>query len=167
MRAVSNPTGLGRPAVNQPRIPKGDVLGTYDSYAAAQEVVDHLAKADFDVEHLSIVGSDLKSVERVTGRGSWGRAALGGALSGIWLGLFFGLLYVLFLPNALFFVLLFAMLIGAGFGILFGLVTYAITRRNRDFSSTQQIIVSSYQVIIDPEFTAKAQQVLAQQPAQD
>ena len=161
MTAMTNPTGFGRPAPNQPSIPKGDVLGTYDSYPAAQAVVDRLAKADFDVQHITIIGSDLKSVERVTGRLSWGRAALGGGLSGIWLGLFFGLLYVLFLPNALLTVLLFAMLIGAGFGILFGIVTYAITRRNRDFSSTQQIVVSSYQVIIDPEFTAKAQAVLA------
>lgn len=161
MTSVTNPTGFGRPNVG-PAIPKGDVLGTYESYADAQRVIDRLAKAEFDVQHLSIVGSDLKSVERVTGRLSWGRAALGGAVSGAWLGLFFGLLYILFFINANLLFILWAMLIGAGFGILFGIVTYAITRRYRDFSSTQQLVVTSYQVIIDPEFTAKAQAVLAQ-----
>lgn len=137
------------------------MLGTYDSYADAQRVIDRLAKAEFEVQHISIVGSDLKSVERVTGRLSWGRAALGGAVSGAWLGLFFGLLYVLFFPGVNLLVALWAILIGAAFGILFGIVTYAITRRYRDFSSTQQLVVTSYQVIIDPEFTAKAQEVLA------
>lgn len=158
---MTNSQGFARNQLLQPTIPKGDVLGTYDTYAEAQRVIDRLAKAEFDVQHLSIVGSGLKSVERVTGRLSWGRAALGGAVTGIWLGLFFGLLWLLFLAVTPLFVL-WAALIGAGFGILFGIVTYAITRRYRDFSSTQQLVVTSYEVIIDPEFTAKAQAVLSQ-----
>ena len=43
-----------------PTLPKGDVLGTYDSYLDAQTVVDKLAKAEFPVKQVSIVGSDLK-----------------------------------------------------------------------------------------------------------
>lgn len=159
---MTNTPGFGRRPLAQPAIPKGDVLGTYDSYLEAQHVIDRLAKAEFDVQHLSIVGSDLKSVERVTGRLNWGRAALGGAVSGAWIGLFFGLLSILFVLTTNFAFVLAAMLIGAGFGVLFGIVTYAITRRNRDFTSTQQLVVTSYQVIIDPEFTARAQAVLAE-----
>ena len=89
-------------------------------------------------------------------------------MSGAWLGLFVGLLWFIFFvgSNPLF--ILWAMLIGAGFGILFGIVTYAITRRYRDFSSTQQLVVTSYQVIIDPDWTAKAQAVLSQpEPEKD
>lgn len=157
---MTNPTGFGRPGLIQPSIPKGDVLGTYDTYKEAQDVIDHLSKLDFDLKHLSIVGSDLKTVERVTGKLNWGKAALGGAASGAWLGLFFGLVIFLFSITLNLAVVLGAMLIGAAFGALFGIVSYAITRRNRDFTSYQQVVVSSYQVIIDPEFTARAQEAL-------
>ena len=158
---VTNPTGFGRPGLIQPSIPKGDVLGTYETYKEAQDVIDHLSKLDFDLKHLSIVGSDLKTVERVTGKLNWGKAALGGAASGAWLGLFFGLVIFLFSITVNLAIVFGAMLIGAAFGALFGIVGYAVTRRNRDFTSTQQVVVSSYQVIIDPEFTARANEALA------
>ena len=71
-------------------------LATYDDYAAAQRSVDYLSDQKFPVEHLMIVGTDLKRVERITGRLTTGRVALGGALSGLWLGLFVGLIFTLF-----------------------------------------------------------------------
>ena len=43
-----------------------------------------------------IVGTDLKQVERITGRLTTGKVALGGALSGLWLGLFVGVIFSLF-----------------------------------------------------------------------
>lgn len=160
---VSNQTALrGRAA--QPSIPKGDVLGTYDTYLEAQGVVDRLAKADFDVAHLSIVGNDLKTVERVTGKLTWGRAAGAGAASGAWFGVFFGLLLLVFGFTTNYGVALAALLIGAAFGIVFGLVGYAFSRRNRDFTSTHQVLASNYQIIIDPNLTAQAQQVLMSTP---
>src|SRR5918998_1203998 len=60
-------------------------LGSYPDYAQAQAVVDHLSDAGFPVETVSIVGADLRLVERVTGRVTRGRAALAGALSTGWL----------------------------------------------------------------------------------
>ena len=59
-----------------------------------------------------------------------------------------------------------ALLIGAGFGMIFGIVSYAINRRRRDFTSTHQVIASNYQIVIAPELTAKAQAVLQQHPAE-
>lgn len=159
---MSNQSLFGRRAPVTPSIPKGDVLGTYDTYLEAQGVVDRLSKADFDVAHLSIVGNDLKTVERVTGKLTYGRAALAGAASGAWLGLFFGLVFTLFTPPTpqSFGFVGAALLIGAGFGGIFGIVGYAVSRRSRDFTSTHQVIASNYQIIIDPELTAKAQAVL-------
>jgi len=165
---VSNQNAFGRRGPILPTIPQGDVLGTYDTYLEAQTIVDRLSKADFEVAKLSIVGNDLKTVERVTGKLTYGRAALAGAASGAWLGLFLGLVFTLFTPpttQSLGFVGA-ALLIGAGFGMIFGIVTYAINRRRRDFTSTHQVLASNYQIIIDPELTAKAQQVLSQ-PAAD
>jgi len=141
-------------------VPRGDVFGEYESYLEAQKVVDRLAKADFAVTGLAIVGSDLKTVERVTGRLTYGRAALAGAASGSWLGLFFGLLLFLFSPAPEFSFILAAGFIGAGFGMLFGIVSYALNRRRRDFRSTHQVLASNYQIIIDPSQTARARQAL-------
>ena len=163
---MTNQNAFGRRGPVLPSIPKGDVLGTYDTYLEAQSVVDRLSKAEFDVAHLSIVGNDLKTVERVTGKLTYARAALAGAASGAWLGLFFGLVFTLFTPPTpqSFGFVGAALLIGAGFGVIFGLVTYAINRRNRDFTSTHQVLASNYQIISDPEVTAKAQQALSQAP---
>lgn len=143
------------------------MLGTYETYLEASAVVDRLSKAEFDVAHLSIVGNDLKTVERVTGKLTYPRAALAGAASGAWLGLFFGLVFTLFSPvsTQLFAYVGAALLIGAGFGAIFGVVGYAITRRSRDFTSTHQVIASNYQIISDPEVTAKAQAALSATPA--
>lgn len=168
MGPVTNPSAFGRRGLVLPSIPKGDVLGTYDTYLEAQGVVDRLAKADFEVAKLSIVGNDLKTVERVTGKLTYGRAALAGAASGAWLGLFFGLVLTIFTPPTpqTFGFVGAAVLIGAGFGVIFGIVTYAVNRRRRDFTSTHQVLASNYQIIIDPELTAKAQQTLQQHPAE-
>lgn len=158
---MTNSSAFGRRGPVLPTIPKGDVLGTYDTYLEAQALVDRLSKADFEVKKLSIVGNDLKTVERVTGKLTNGRAAIAGAASGAWFGLFFGLLLFLFSPVPNFGFVAAAALIGAGFGMLFGIVSYAISRRRRDFTSTHQVLASNYQIIIDPELTAKAQEVLA------
>lgn len=166
---MSNP-GAGRGAsgrqVNFQTVPKGEVLGTYDTYLEAQERVDHLAKADFPVGKVSIVGNDLKSVERVTRKLSWSRAALEGALSGAWFGLFIGVVLTFFSPTINWGFFLAAILIGAAFGMLFRLVSYGISRRSRDFESLSQVLASNYQVLVDPELVEKAREALAA-PKQD
>lgn len=160
---MTNPAAFTRRSRGIPTLPRGDVLGTYDTYLEAQRVVDRLAKAEFDVRTLAIVGNDLKTVEQVTGKQSWAKASLGGAITGAWLGLFLGLLLFLFTPpteqvigytGA-------ALLMGAGFGMVFGIVSYSIRRRSRDFTSMHQVIASNYQVIVDPQLTAKAQDLLS------
>ncbi len=157
---VTNPTPAQRLADLQ-RVPKGDVLGTYETYLEAQAIVDHLAKADFPVSQLSIVGNDLKSVERVTRKLTWSRAAVEGALSGAWFGLFLGLLFSFISPALTTGLFVAAILIGAAFGMFFRLVTYAINRRSRDFDSTKQVLASSYQILVPAELIARAQQIAA------
>jgi hypothetical protein len=144
-----------------PSLPRGDVLGTYETYLEAQAIVDKLAKADFEVKKLAIVGNDLKTVERVTGKLSYARTALAGAASGAWFGLFLGFVLFLFSPEPNFASIAAAALIGAGLGMLFSIVTYSFNRRRRDFTSTSQVLASNYQIIIDPQLTAAANVVLA------
>src|SRR3954462_524181 len=71
-------------------------LGVYEKYEDAQRAVDFLSDNEFPVENCLIVGTDLKQLERVTGRLTTGRVALGGFLSGVWLGLLIGLVFSIF-----------------------------------------------------------------------
>ncbi|WP_245741726.1 general stress protein [Herbiconiux ginsengi] len=145
----------------EPVLPRGEVVATFDSYQEAQAAVDRLAHAEFPLREVSIVGSDLKSVERVTGKLSYGRSALAGALSGLWVGLFFGLLLVLLSPTGT--TPLFigaAALIGAGFGLFFNIAVYSIGRRRRDFTSVMQVIATSYSVLVGAEFANRARNLL-------
>ena len=149
-----------------PTIPRGEILATFDTYEKAQKAVDVLARADFPVKQLAILGNDLKSVERVTGKLTWGRVALAGAASGAWLGVFLGLLLIIFSPATEFSFLIAAVLLGAGFGMLFGLASYAVNRRRRDFTSTMQVIATSYSVLVDPEVVNRARNLLDGTPAE-
>jgi hypothetical protein len=163
---VTNNQGLfggGRP-VAFPTLPTGDVIATYATYQEAQAAVDRLADSDgFPVQAAAIVGNDMKSVERVTGRLSWGRAAGAGAASGLWLGLLLGLVTTIFTPagaNPGTGYLFGAVLLGLAFGILFGLVSYALTRNRRDFSSVMQVVASSYALVVNPDVANRARNVL-------
>jgi hypothetical protein len=161
---VSNP-GAGRgPAsrqVNFQTVPKGEVLGTYDTYLEAQERVDHLAKADFPVGKVSIVGNDLKSVERVTRKLSWSRAALEGAASGAWFGLFIGLLVGLFTTGPEWLGLVIGgLLIGALWGAVFGYLAHRSTRGQRDFASTRGLAAGRYDLMVADAHAARARTLL-------
>lgn len=158
---VSTPQGpfsSGR-RIAFPTPPRGEQVASFDTYEAAQTAVDTLAHSDFPLQGSAIVGNDMKSFERVTGRLSWGRAAGAGAISGLWLGLFLGILLSLS-PTASAAVFPGALLLGAAFGVLFGLASYAITRRRRDFSSVMQVIASSYSLVVDPQHANRARNLL-------
>ncbi|MCD1571886.1 general stress protein [Agromyces mediolanus] len=156
----SSPFG-GRLAQAFPTLPKGETVASYETYAEAQAAVDRLAKAEFPVKELAIVGTDLTSVERITGKLTWGRVAGGGALSGAWFGLFLGLLFFIFAPSGpTLGILGAAVLIGAGFGMVFGLVSYSINRRRRDFTSVMQVLATRYAIIAEPQHVDRARNVL-------
>jgi hypothetical protein len=159
---VSNQSPFRRRGQVFPTLPRGDILGTYDTYGDAQAIVDRLAKAEFPVKQVSIVGSDLKSVERVTGKLTYGRAAAAGAASGAWIGLFIGLIMFMFssTPETIVYVGA-AAIIGAGFGMLFQIVIYTMGRRRRDFTSIHQVIAGKYEIIVDQSLTARAQELLS------
>lgn len=134
--------------------------GTYED---AQRAVDYLADHEFAVQHVQIIGTDLRMVETVTGRMSYGRAAGGGMLSGAWFGLLVGFLIGLFSKDesAQFWSLAFTgLLLGAIFGIIFGLVAYALTGGKRDFTSRSQVKAGRYAVTCTQEHAAEARMML-------
>ncbi|MTG89352.1 hypothetical protein GJV82_10395, partial [Cellulosimicrobium sp. BIT-GX5] len=145
-----------------PTPPRGEQIASYATYLEAQKAVDFLSDNKFAVELVTIVGTDLKMVERVTGRLTYGRVALAGAASGAWFGLFVGILLYLFSGQGGF--VLTAIAIGAGFGLLFSVLSYALTRGRRDFTSQSQIVASAYGILCAPERSGEARQLLARMP---
>ncbi|GEA84098.1 MAG: hypothetical protein NVV70_08455 [Cellulomonas sp.] len=145
-----------------PTPPQGETVARYDTYVQAQKAVDHLADKSFPVQMVTIVGTDLQMVERVTGRLSYPRAASGGFVSGAWFGLFVGLLLSLFSEPGGASLFLPAILIGGAFGLLFSVLTYSFTRGRRDFTSASQIVASSYAVLCHAEKAHQARQLLAE-----
>ena len=140
-------------------------LGVYDDYTAAQKAVDFLSDHEFPVENCLIVGTDLKQLERVTGRLTTGRVALGGFLTGVWFGLLIGLLFSLFTEgsNVLTIVLSTALLSGL-FGLVWALLGYAATRGRRDFSSVTLTVATRYEVLVEHKHAARARELLVEMP---
>ncbi len=139
-------------------------LGVYQDYAQAQKAVDFLSDHEFAVENCLIVGTDLKQLERVTGRLTTGRVALGGLLSGVWMGLFIGLIFSFFDSGSGLAVIVTTMAVGALFGIIWALAGYAATRGQRDFSSVSRIVATRYEVLVEHKLAAQGRELLTQLP---
>jgi len=142
-------------------MPTGVEVASYSTYLEAQKAVDHLSDKAFPVQRVTIVGTDLRLVERITGRLTYARVAGAGAMSGAWFGLMISLLYWVFTPSGKF-PLLAGVLIGAAFGILFAVVSYAFTGGKRDFTSASQVVASRYAVLCEAEQAGQARQLLAE-----
>ncbi|MFN2538171.1 MAG: general stress protein [Mycobacteriales bacterium] len=141
-------------------------LGVYDDYAQAQRVVDYLSDHEFEVSNLAIVGTDLKSVERVTGRLTRGRVGAAGAASGFWMGLFVGIAFALFSSSGQGGFLLTTPLLGAVFGLVYGQIGYsALTRGGaRDFASVTQVVATKYEVLVEHKLAERARAMIAELP---
>ncbi|WP_157237134.1 general stress protein [Promicromonospora sukumoe] len=148
-----------------PTLPAGDEVAAYSTYLEAQKAVDYLSDNKFPVENVTIVGTDLRMVERVTGRLTYGRVALAGALSGAWFGFFVGLLLTLFSASSGFQVMLAGIALGAGFGLLFSILSYAFTGGRRDFTSSSQIVAATYAILCAHEHASDARAMLVQSPS--
>ena len=140
-------------------------LGVYDDYADAQRAVDFLSDEGFPVQNVLIVGTDLKQVERVTGRLTTPRVLMAGAASGAWLGLLVGLLLGIFARNdAYLATVVTGIVLGVAFGVVWALIGYLATRGQRDFSSISKVIPNRYEVLTEHNLLAQGQELLAKLP---
>lgn len=139
-------------------------LGVYERYEQAQKAVDFLSDNEFPVQNCLIVGTDLKQIERVTGRLTTGKVAVGGLLSGIWLGLFVGLIFSLFGEDDALTVILSTMMFGAIFGLTWALAGYFAARGRRDFTSVTQVVATRYEVLVEHKYAEQGRQLLATMP---
>ncbi len=154
------PTNVPRPGLDL-EFPLS--LGVYSNYEQAQRVVDYLSDNEFAVQNMAIVGTELRSVERVTGRLTRRKAAVASAISGAWMGLFIGIAFALFgTGNALGFIIT-VVIFGAVFGLIWSQIGFtAVTRGGtRDFSSVTQVVATKYEVLVEHKFADRARQLLA------
>lgn len=140
-------------------------VGIYSTYEEAQRAVDHLADNNFPVANLAIVGTDLKLMERVTGRRSWGTVLSQGVMSGISTGLMVGLFMLILFPNNDFLAqLLLALLIGITIGVLFAALGYMMSKGKRDFTSVSQTVANKYEILCEHKVVGQARELLAGVP---
>jgi hypothetical protein len=140
-------------------------VGIYNSYADAQKAVDYLADEKFEVQNLAIVGTDLKSVERVLGRRNWGTVITQGMQSGISTGLLVALVMLIFAqPGSFLLLLAVSLAIGISLGIGFSAAAYAMSRGKRDFTSVTQTVATKYEVFCEHKVAAHAREMLQNMP---
>lgn len=153
--------GLGRQSGLTLEYPMS--LGTFDRYEDAQRAVDELSDRQFPVENCMIVGTDLRQVERVLGRLTWARVAMGGAASGVWLGLFVGLILALFSTSSDALMTIVACVVfGAVFVLVWSLIGYGFTRGARDFASVSKVVATRYEVLTEHKLAEQARDLLAE-----
>ncbi len=150
-----------------PELPSGLPIGTYPTYARAQEAVDYLSDNEFPVENVTVVGSNLRLVENVTGRLTRGRVMGAGAGSGALWGLFIGTFVMLFGQDVSIIVPIAAAAIGAGVGALSGLLAYNATGGKRDFTSKSGVVATSYELVCQPAAAEDARNLLGRLALRD
>jgi hypothetical protein len=144
-----------------PVLPQGEVIADFPKYEDAVAYVEKLVAGDFPAGLIAIVGSDLRSVERVRGKMSYARVALSGAVTGSWLGLLYGLFFggsadtssvqgfaTSGLGSSIF--------IGAGLGMLFQVIRFSLARSKRGFISQSTFVASKYQVQVPGNMVGEA-----------
>lgn len=140
-------------------------VGVYDTYDEAQKIIDFLADSKFPVENLAIVGTELRSVERVLGRRTW-RTVLGGGLqNGVTTGLLVAMLMWFLQPEANILLLLpYALGMGLLIGMIIAVFAHLMTRGRRDFTSVTQTVATKYEILAEHKVVAKARELVTTMP---
>lgn len=143
------------------------MVADFKQYTDALAYVDNLIKNNFPAGAVAIVGSDLRTVERLRGKITYARMALGGAVTGSWMGLAFGLIFGGQTNpdgSSMFGAvdpLASSMVIGAGLGMLFNVVRYSLARNKKSFVSQSTVVASKYQVQVPAGLADQARAVPA------
>lgn len=140
-------------------------VGVYDTYNEAQKAVDFLADSHFPVQNLCIVGTELRSVERVLGRRTWGTVLGAGLQNGVSTGIMVSLLLWILQPgvNVLELFLL-GLSMGLIIGLVFAVLGYALARGRRDFNSVSQTVATKYELLAEHKVAQQARELVATMP---
>lgn len=138
----------------------GEKIASFPTYEQAQKAVSSLIAGEVPARDIAIVGSGLRSIERITGRLGYATAARSGALNGLMLGLLFAFIFVLGMPTVQISAFIGVLLVGMALGMILSLGTYSIVRRRRDFASVMQVAADHYDVCVAPSSVQKARGIV-------
>lgn len=140
-------------------------VGIYDTYPDAQKVVDFLSDAKFPVQNLAIVGTELRSVERVTGRRTWATVFGVGLQNGVTTGLLVSMLMWFLQPGENFMLLLgYGLSMGLVVGVVISVIAHLMSRGRRDFTSVSQTVATKYEILAEHKVAAQARDLVATMP---
>jgi hypothetical protein len=146
-------------------IPQGEVIAEFKTHAEAAELVTRLIDGKFPAGSIAVVGKDLRTVERVRGKLSNARVALGGATTGSWLGLIWGLIFGASAETTTtqeaFAPVVSAIFIGAGIGMLINILRFAFAKNKPGFISQSTVVASKYQVQVPSQLADQAAAIMA------
>ena len=148
-------------------MPQGEVVAEFAQYLEATQFVEKLIRQNFPAGAIAIVGSDLRTVERIRGKLSYARLALSGAITGSWLGLIYGILFAgtsagTDVTNpAQYAGVMQAIIVGAGLGMLFNVIRFSMSKNKRGFVSQSSFVASKYQVQVPAALSAQAKEAAA------
>ena len=159
---ASNPLGLANPLF---KLEYPQSIGVYTTYGDAQKAVDSLADQNFPVGNLAIVGTDLKLIERVTGRKTWGTVLTQGVSSGLSTALMVALIMWFITPErSVVSIFAMALLVGIGIGVAFAAIGHLASKGQRDFTSVSQTIPSKFEILCEHKVAADARALLSKGP---
>lgn len=138
----------------------GETVASFPSYEAAQKAVSALIAGEVPAKQVAIVGTGLRSIERVTGKLGYATAARSGALNGLLLGLLFSAIFVIGTPSPPIQLFVGVLIVGIALGMLLSLLTFAIVRRRRDFASVMQVVADHYDITVSAESVHRAREIL-------
>jgi uncharacterized protein YacL len=138
----------------------GETVASFPEYEAAQKAVSTLIAAEIAARDIAIVGSGLRSIERVTGKLGYATAARSGAINGVLIGLFFAAILVLGSPAVPIQAFVGVLFVGIAVGMLLSLVTYSFVRRRRDFASVVQVTADHYEITVASRSIHRAREIL-------
>lgn len=159
--------GNGRMRGLEGSAPVGETVASFTDYARAQKTVSALVAAEVPARDIAIVGTGLRSIERVTGRLGWATAARSGALNGILLGIFFAAIIMIGAPDVPLQLFAGVLFVGIALGMLLGLVSYSFVRRRRDYASIVQVTAEHFEVTVLAKSAHKARQALGRAQGQN
>ena len=149
--------------------PPPELVATYPTYVEAQAAVDRLSDARFPVSLVSIVWSNLRRVEYVTGRRTILTAGRDGVIAGAYFGALFALIASFFITLeegvSAFELIISWLLFGAIIGAVWTMLGHACTRGRRDFSAVGKLEAENYQLWVEQSHAAQARTMLGFPPA--
>jgi hypothetical protein len=138
-------------------------VATFATLGDVQDALSRLADEDFPIDRTTIVGTDLRFVEKVEGRMTSPRAAGYGTVTGAWFGALIAAFAAIFTAGSVAAVLsmLFGgIMLGALFGAVFGLVAYRFAGPRDGITGNVTLVAVRYELRTDADSADRLRSLL-------